>query len=347
MRKGLAIVIAVLVVVGAAGAAGYGWVRWQVATPVSSRSEPVTLAIQPGESQSQIAATLQAKGVIRDQRVFEAYLRLTGTGTRLEAGQVTVNRNMSMSQLAQALSQAQVRTLEIRLGEGLTIAPMARQAAAQGAGTAADYEALAGDRGAWAGQFPFLAGLPSAAPNTLEGFLFPNTYQILPSDGPKGLIQRQLQTFEQSVRPLVPGLGQATASRPAESLYSMLIMASITEKEVNAGTDRSVVCGIFYNRLAQGIPLGSDATVLFALGRTSGSLSASDLQVNSPYNTRLNPGLPPGPISNPSLDSITACANPQPSNYLYFFTDPKGVAHYAATYADFQAQQQQYGVGSP
>ena len=346
MKKGIAIVVAVLVLAGA-GAAGYGWMRWQVATPVSSTSEPVTLTIRPGESETQIAAALQAEGVIRDQRVFLAYLHLTGQGARIEAGQVTVNRNMAMSELAKALAQAHTPTLEVRLGEGLTIKPMAQEAAQQGAGTAAAYEALADDRGAWAAQFPFVSGLPSTAPNDLEGFLFPNTYQILPSEGAKGLIQRQLTAFQQSVQPLLPGLAQATSARPAESLYPVLILASITEKEVNAGTDRSIVCGIFYNRLAQGIPLGSDATVLFALGRTSGSLSASDLQVDSPYNTRVNPGLPPGPISNPSLDSITACANPQPSNYLYFFTDPKGVAHYAATYAEFEAQQQQYGVGTP
>lgn len=346
MKKTLAIVVAVLVLVGA-GAAGYGWVRWQVTTPVSSKSEPVTLAIRPGETQTQIASALQAKRVIRDQRVFTTYLRATGQGSRIEAGQVTVNRNMTMPQLARALSQARTPTLQVRLGEGLTIKPMAQEASQQGAGTAAEYESLADNRSAWAAQFPFVSGLPATAPNDLEGFLFPNTYQILPQQGAKGLIQRQLQAFQQSVQPLVPGLAQPTAARPAESLYSVLILASITEKEETGEPARSIVCGIFYNRLAQSMPLGSDATVLFALGRSSGSLSATDLQVNSPYNTRVNPGLPPGPIDSPSLDSITACANPQPSNYLYFFNDPKGVLHYAATYAEFQAQQQQYGVGTP
>lgn len=346
MKKGLGCLVTLVLVVGVV-VGGYSWVQYQVHTPVSSVSDKVTLTIHPGESQSEVAAALLAKGVIRDQRVFEYYLRFTGLGANIQAGQVTVNRDMSMPQVARALSRPTTPTLQVRLGEGLTIAPMAQQAAQQGAGTAAEYEALADDRGSWAAQFPFLGGLPATAPNTLEGFLFPNTYQILPSEGAKGLIQRQLQAFQQSVQPLLPGLAQPTAARPAESLYSVLILASITEKEVNAGTDRATVCGIFYNRLAQGMPLGADSTVLFALGRTSGSLSATDLQVNSPYNTRVNPGLTPGPISNPSLDSITACANPQPSNYLYFFTDPKGVAHYAATYADFEAQQQQYGVGTP
>lgn len=347
MKKGLAIVIAVLVVVGAVAATGYGWMRWQVATPVSSRSEPVRLTIRPGETDSQIASALEAENVIRDRRVFLAYLRLSGQTARIEAGQVIVNRNMSMPTLVRALSQARTPTLQVRLGEGLAIKAMAQEAAQQGAGTAAEYQSLAQNRSAWEAEFPFLSGLPSTAPDDLEGFLFPDTYQILPSEGPKGLIQRQLQAFQQSVQPLVPGLAQATQARPATSLYTALILASITEKEVSGDPARSIVCGIFYNRLAQGIPLGSDATVLFALGRSSGSLSASDLEVNSPYNTRVNPGLPPGPISNPSLDSITACANPQPSNYLYFFTDPKGVAHYAATYAEFEAQQQQYGVGTP
>lgn len=344
MKKGLGCLVTLLLVVGATFGA-YSWVNWQVSTPVSSRSEPVTLAIRQGETESQIASTLQQKGVIRDQRVFTTYLRVTGEGSQIEAGQVTVNRDMTMGQLARALSQAHVSTLEIRLGEGLTIKPMAQQAAQQGAGTATDYETLADNRGAWAAQFPFVAGLPSTAPNDLEGFLFPNTYQILPQDGAKGLIQRQLQTFQQSVQPLVPGLAQATAARPAQSLYSVLILASITEVEENSEPARSIVCGIFYNRLAQGMPLGADATVLFALGRSSGSLSQADLQVNSPYNTRLNPGLPPGPIDSPSLDSITACANPQPSNYLYYFNDSKGAVHYAATYDQFQTEQQQYGVG--
>jgi len=346
MKKGLGCLVTLVLVVGVV-VGGYQWVQYQVHTPVSSTSEKVTLTIRPNESESDIAAALQAKGVIRDQRIFQYYLHFTGTGADIQAGQVTVNRNMSMPQVANALSNAHTASLQVRLGEGLTIAPMAQQAEQQGAGPATTYESLADDRTAWAAQFPFLGGLPATAPNTLEGFLFPNTYQLLPSEGAKGLITRQLQAFQQSVQPLLPGLAQPTAARPAESLYSVLILASITEKEVNAGTDRSIVCGIFYNRLAQGIPLGSDATVLFALGRSSGSLSATDLQVNSPYNTRVNPGLPPGPISNPSLDSITACANPQPSNYLYFFTDPQGVAHYAATYADFEAQQQQYGVGTP
>ena len=346
MKKGLGCLVTLLLVVGATFG-GYSWVNWQVTTPVASRSEPVTLVIRPGETEAQIASALQAKGVIRDQRVFTTYLRVTGQGSQIEAGQVTVNRDMSMPQLARALSQAHVSTLQIRLGEGLTIKPMAQQAAQQGAGAATDYESLADNRAAWAAQFPFVSGLPSTAPNTLEGFLFPNTYQILPQDGAKGLIQRQLQTFQQSVQPLVPPLAQATAARPAVSLYSVLILASITEREETGEPARSIVCGIFYNRLAQGMPLGSDASVLFALGRSSGSLSATDLQVNSPYNTRVNPGLPPGPINSPSLDSITACANPQPSNYIYFFNDSKGVLHYAATYAEFQAQQQQYGVSTP
>ncbi|MGH7911082.1 MAG: endolytic transglycosylase MltG [Candidatus Dormibacteraceae bacterium] len=343
MKKKLAIGIAVLIVVGA-GAGGYGWVHWQLTTPVAASSQPVTLTIRRGETQGQVAAALQSHGVIRDQRVFLAYLRYTGRGSRIQAGQVTLNRDMTLSQISAALIQARAATLEVRLEDGLTIKPMAQEAARQGAGTAADYEASADDRSAWASQFPFVAGLPSGAPGDLEGFLYPNTYQIFAGDGAKGLIEKQLQAFGQAVQPLQASLLQPTSARPAESLYSVLILASITEKEETGDPARAIVCGIFYNRLEQGMNLGSDATVLFALGRSGGTLTAADLQVDSPYNTRLYPGLPPGPISNPSLDSIKACADPQPSNYLYFFTDPKGVVHYAATYAQFEAEQQQYGV---
>jgi UPF0755 protein len=102
---------------------------------------------------------------------------------------------------------------------------------------------------------------------------------------------------------------------------------------------------VFYNRLSRNIPLGSDATVLYAVGKTAGTPTQEDLALSSPYNTRKFPGLPPGPISNPSLSSIEACVHPQKTNYLYFFTDPRGTAHYAATYEESLRQQQQFGLG--
>jgi UPF0755 protein len=125
-----------------------------------------------------------------------------------------------------------------------------------------------------------------------------------------------------------------------------VVLASIVEREVNKDPDRAIVCGIFYNRLAGGITLGSDVTVLYGLGLSQGQLT--DAQLNdsaNPYNTRVHRGLPPGPISNPSLASITACVKPQKSNFYYFFVDRGGTTRYARNSVEFQQQVNQFGVG--
>ncbi|MGH7883252.1 MAG: endolytic transglycosylase MltG, partial [Candidatus Dormibacteraceae bacterium] len=110
--------------------------------------------------------------------------------------------------------------------------------------------------------------------------------------------------------------------------------------------DLPTVCQILYNRLGVHMPLGSDASVLYALGRTGGGLTEQDLKVDSPYNTRLYPGLPPGPITSPSQSSIRACASPPNNDYIFFFSDPHGVTHFATTTREFLRQQSQYGVAN-
>jgi UPF0755 protein len=223
---------------------------------------------------------------------------------------------------------------------------MAHAVQQAGVGSAQSYVAAA-KRSAWQSQYDFLQGLPASAPDNLEGFLFPDTYQLGPTEGMQGLVKRQLDRFGQLVTPdLRAQIGQPAPGRPAESLWRVVVLASIVEREVNKDPDRAIACGIFYNRLAAGITLGSDVTVLYGLGQTQGQ--PTDAQLNdsaTPYNTRVHRGLPPGPISNPSLASISACAQPQKSAYLYFFVDKGGTTRYARTAAEFQQQVNQYGLG--
>ena len=128
-----------------------------------------------------------------------------------------------------------------------------------------------------------MRGVPADAPDNLEGFLFPDTYQLSPTEGPQGLVKRQLDRFGQVVTPDVRAqVAQAVPGRPAESLWNVLVLASIVEREVNKDPDRAIACGIFYNRLAAGIPLGSDVTVLYGLGQPQGQ--PTDAQLNDPTN---------------------------------------------------------------
>lgn len=343
MRK-VAIVVVIAVLFGAAGERGYEWLRWQVGTPVADHPGPVMLTVQPGELPDKLAGDLLARGLIRDKQVFLAYFRYRGADARLRAGVFELDRSMSMARIVSTLESGQALQVSVRMPEGATLAMMAAQAQSDGIGSATSYQAAASDLASW--QFDFLSGRPKGAPGNLEGFLYPDTYQIARGDGVKELIKRQLERFGQVMTPqLRQDAGQANGARTASSLYDVVVLASIVEKEVGKAADRPIVCDVFYNRLSRNIPLGSDATVLYAVGKTAGTPSQEDLTVSSPYNTRKFPGLPPGPISNPSLSSIEACVHPQKTNYLYFFTDPKGTAHYAATYEESLRQQQQFGLG--
>jgi UPF0755 protein len=345
LKKLVALVVALLVL-GVAGWRGYGWWNQVVNQPVASSSQPVLVHVSQGESADAIAAQLYGRGLIRNQQAFTLYIRSTGASGRFQAGDFPLNRNMSMAEIVTQMTSGVPAQLTLTLREGDTLQQMAQAIQGAGLGAARDYLAAARPS-AWLAQYDFLQGLPATAPANLEGFLFPDTYRLSRSEGPQGLVKRQLERFRQVVTPALRAqMTEAVAGRPAETLWNVLVLASIVEREVNKDADRPVVCGVFYNRLAAGITLGADATVLYGLGQTAGQLTEAQLtDAGNAYNTRVHHGLPPGPISNPGLASIQGCVTPQPSPYYYYFVDKGGTTRYAKTLAEFNQQQAQYGVG--
>jgi UPF0755 protein len=338
--KKLIVLVLLLAGCGYAGSQGYDWLNQQVRTPMSVRSQPVTVHIDAGESPDQLAQDLQAKGLIRNKDVFIYYLRYTGARSRLQAGDFVLDRNMSMAQITDELQNGQPSQAAVQFPEGYTLQLMSEAAARAGLGSAAEYVAAANDK-SW--RYAFLADRPAG--RNLEGFLFPDTYRLAKSATARDLVKVQLDRFDQVFTPdLRAQTGKSTAARPAVSTYDLIILASMTEREVNKDPDRATVCGIYYNRLAQDMLLQVDATVLYGLGKWHENVTTPETLQDTPYNTYLHKGLPPGPISNPGLATIKACLNPQKSSYLYYFTDPKGVTHYAQTSDETQHQQQQYGV---
>jgi len=340
--KKLLVLVVLLAGCGYAGDRGYEWVNTQVHQPVSATSQPVSVHIEPGEGTSAIADDLAAKGLIRNANVFLLYLRYQRQGARLEAGDFVLDKHMTMVQIVDALGRAKVQQVSVTLREGDTLKLMAQAAQQAHVGTAQDYAAAAHDM-TW--PYDFLKGRPASAPQNLEGFLFPDTYQLDPGATARDLVKRQLDRFDQQFGPdLRAQAAQATPNRPAESVYAIVTLASIVEREVRKDPDRAIVCGIFYNRLAKGMALQDDVTVLYGLDKLQGPLTEPDKQKDTPYNTFLHTGLPAGPISNPGLATISACVNPQKSPNMYFFADAKGETHYARTFAEFQQQQQQFGL---
>lgn len=341
MKKLIALVL-VLAGCGVAGDKGYEWVNASVYQPGSSSSQPVAFHIDPGESTDVIAQDLASKGLIRNPEVFLVYLRYANKRSSLEAGNFTLNRHMSMVQIIDTLAHPNIEQITVTLTEGQTLQQMAQAAEAAGVGTAADYLAAAQDP-SW--QYDFLKDRPATAPRPLEGFLFPDTYQLDKGAKAHDLIKRQLDRLDQVLTPALQAqAAQAANGRPAESVYNIVTLASIVEREVTKDPDRAIVCGIFYNRLARNMALQDDVTVLYGLNKLQGPLTDQDKQKDTPYNTYLHPGLPIGPISNPGAASINACLNPQKTDYYYFFADAQRVTRYAKTYAEHQQQQRQYGL---
>jgi UPF0755 protein len=342
MKKLIAVLV-LIALLGFAASRGYDWWNYNVNTPVSSDSEPIVFHIDPGELPSQVADELTTQRLIRDRNAFDLYLRFTGAGASFQFGDFQLNRNMSMVQIVDALQHGKSTQVSITLREGFPLRELAKDVAKSGLGTAADYISIAADP-SWTASYDFLSTRPANAKPPLEGYLFPDTYSVNPGDV-RGLIQAQLTQFGTVFSPALRAqIATATASRPAETVESIVILASMVDREANTSSDRGKVCSVYYNRLRQGIPLGVDATLLYALGRLTPEPTFAELQLNSPYNTRKHVGLPPGPISNPGQAALLSCINPPKTNFLFYFTDRKGVTHFETNQSDFNRDIAIYGL---
>lgn len=350
MRKIVAAVV-VIALLGFGTSRGLDWWNFNVNTAMSSSSHKVSFHIDPDESSSSIGTDLFDLRLIRSTIAWDLYVRVTDSAPKFQAGDFVLNTNMSMSQIAAALQHGNAAQQVVTFPEGFPLREQAKVVEQKKLGvspnffTAAGYLAAAGDP-RLAGQYSFLPKQPPSKDYPYEGYLFPDTYLIDPAAGLAGLVKQQLDQFAVVFSSdLQSQIAQPTASRPAETVQSIVILASMVDREANTDSDRGNVCSVYYNRLKVNMPLGVDATLLYALGRLTPEPTAAELALNSPYNTRVHAGLPPGPISNPGQAAVMACVNPPKTNYLYYFTDPKGTTHFETNDQQFEADKQKYGVG--
>ncbi|HZQ50455.1 MAG TPA: endolytic transglycosylase MltG [Candidatus Dormibacteraeota bacterium] len=342
--KALAVVVVVLLLAGIGASRAYDWWNYNVNTPVSSSNDPVSFHIDPGEVPSSVAQALSDQGLIRDKNVFEWYVRLSGSGSAFQAGSFVLRRNMSIAQIVNALQHAAPNQKVITIPEGYPLKFQAQFVEKSWPGMGQQYLTVAASPN-WRAQYDFLAARPANANPPLEGYLFPDTYTVDPTLGVSGLITQQLNQFGTVFSAdLRAAIQQPATGRPAESIESIVVLASMVEREADRDPDRGNVCSVYYNRLRTGTPLGVDATLLYGLGRLTPEPTFPELQSNSPWNTRKHAGLPPGPISNPGKAALLACINPPKTDYLFYFTDPKGVTHFETNDADFERDKQKYGV---
>ena len=341
--KRLVGIILILALLGLGASRAYDWWNYQLSTPVSTTSQPVVVHVQIGELPADVAGDLDRQHLLRNKTVFEWYVRISGVGSRFQAGSFLLNRNMNMVQISTALQRGGADQKIIRIPEGFPLKYQANFVEKDWPGMGAEYLKAAASPD-WAKKYEFLNTRPANADPPLEGYLFPDTYLVDPGDV-HGLVKAQLDQFGNVFSTALRAqIAKSTANRPAESVESIVILASMVDREANTSTDRGNVCSVYYNRLKRNMRLGVDATLLYALGRLSPEPTAAELELNSPYNTRKHTGLPPGPISNPGRAAIFACISPPKTDYLYYFTDRVGTTHFETNQQDFERDIATYGL---
>jgi uncharacterized YceG family protein len=296
----------------------------------------VAVTIPPHSSASRIGDLLERKGVIASSFFFGLRAALAGDRGKLRAGTYDLRLDMSYGQVLSRLTRAPkaARVTELTIVEGRRRAEIASLLHHQG---------VLGSYLAATRRSRLLNPRSYGAPRrvaSLEGFLFPSTYQLRAPIDVRALVADQLRTFKREFATV----DLSYARRHRLSPYDVLIVASMIQGEAQTKRDLSLVASVIYNRLAEGMPLGLDATTRYATGNFHRPLTDSQLHSRSPYNTRVHVGLPPGPIDNPGLAAIEAAAHPARTNYLYFVVKAcgNGAELFTSSYSQFLRDAQQY-----
>jgi UPF0755 protein len=276
--------------------------------------------IEPGSSAWKIGRQLQNEGILRSSFAFALWARHK-RGT-LKAGAYSFDHPASLLEVYGRLRAGDVYTVTLTVPEGYNIFDIAQ--AAQQAGLASRSVFLAEERK----DTDLIHDLDPQA-QSLEGYLFPDTYQLNPMASPRQVLATMVRRFRAEAKEL--GI--------TAHVHETVTLASLVERETPASEDRPLVAGVFVNRMARGMPLDTDPSVIYAAlleNRYRGTIYASDLQADSSYNTYMHAGLPPGPICNPGDPSLRAALHPAHTDYLYFVSDPEHPGHsrFAATLAE-------------
>jgi uncharacterized YceG family protein len=299
-------------------------------------SGEVAVTIPKGASVSEVGDLLGEKDVIDSSTLFQVRVTLAGKRSELYPGRYSLAEGMSYGAAMDALSQPPVkRTTTVTVPEGYSRAQAAQLVGEIG---------LKGDYTEETIRSQYLNPAKYGAKDAqnLEGFLFPDTFEMKPNAPAADLVQLQLEDFKRRIK----GVDMGYAHSKNLTIYDVLTIASLIEDEAGIPSQRKQVAAVVYNRLREGIPLGIDATIRFATGNYTQPLTESELAVDSPYNTRLNSGLPPGPINSPGLEAIEAAAHPAKSDYLFYVNEPGtcGKLAFSKTNAEFEADVARYNA---
>ncbi|WP_424768768.1 endolytic transglycosylase MltG [Paenibacillus sp. sgz302251] len=324
-----------IMIIGAGSVALYIWSSLQ---PTKAGDE-IRIDIPRGTSANQVAEILEQQGIIKNAFIFKYYLSLSDQGSRFQAGLYMLSPGMENDAIIAKLNAGETvpaETIRFTIPEGFTVLQIADKLAAENLIDKQKFIDLVAMQTTW-GDAEAARSIPDNADlhQRLEGYLFPETYEMKSGSTEEDIIKRMLSELDRKLTQLPEGW-QDELEKKGMSMHELLTIASLVEREVVVDEERALVAGVIHNRIADGMMLQIDATVQYSLDKPKERLFEKDLQVDSPYNTYKVDGLPPGPIASPSLASIEAALYPEDTEYLFYVTKKDGTqTHlFAKTYQE-------------
>jgi len=311
---------------GLGGITGFYWFN----QPTGLSATVHLVDIPPGTSFRQVTTLLQEHHLIRSSWFVTALGRLQNLDRKIFPGEYEFHEGMLTTDILQKLGKGELYQHAVTIPEGYSVVQIADALAQAGLAKKEDVLQLSQDP-------HFIRSLDLFVPS-LEGYLFPDTYQFAQYTPPDTILKTMVNRFREVVTDDI----RNQAARMGMTLQEVLTLASVVEKETGLPVERPLVAGVFHNRLKKNIPLQSDPTVIYAIENFDGNIRKADLSINSPYNTYRVQGLPPGPIANPGLEAIKAVLNPTPTDYVYFVSRNDGSHEFSATLAEHNRAVEKY-----
>ncbi len=283
----------------------------------------VYITVQPGMTGSSIGEMLEKRGVIGSKQKFWLIAKLGGEERKFKAGTYHMYVNMPIREAIDVLTGGEVSMLRFTIPEGFTVREIAARLEREGIISSKEFLEAAKRFGPYRYMKPV-----REAQFRAEGFLFPDTYEVEPGTSAEAILRMMVRNFDDKLTDEM----REKAEKLNLSIYELVTLASLVEKEARFEEDRPMIAQVFFKRLEINMPLQSDTTIQYLLDAPKEDVTYADTEIDSPYNTYQHYGLPPGPVANPGLASIEAVLEPAETDYLYFVADRAGHNHYSKNY---------------
>ena len=321
----------------------------EIYSPHASFEGKKRILIPEGFGSRKIGELLRDEGVIRSKWVFISYISLQNEASRLKPGEYTFFSDMTIPAIARDLIQGGATEILFTVPEGFSASQIGKKLEETEIVTLQEFLDAAGHPNTdyridqklpqpknYSDTFSFLADKPWYV--GLDGYLFPDTYRIYRDSDPDEIIGKMLENFSQKLTQEL----REEIKKQKKSVFDVITMASLIEKEVRSDEDRALVSGILWKRINLGMPLQVDASINYITGGNDPTVSQEALERESPYNTYKNKGLPFGPIANPGISAIKAAVYPKKSPYLYYLSTPDGKTIFSKTFEEHTAAKRKY-----